>query len=145
MPHSAYRVRILDTVSRAHAELAAGLDHAQVASLQRHDELHPLVHGIGLGPVHPGTGPDVTTMVTGGCYPCARTTLSPMCPGWTQAPRARHVCMAPARGQRVEATRDAGLGPGRHARRDRLEDCIAKALVFAGFVKERVPHRVARA
>ena len=37
----------------ADPELAARLDHRQVASLHRDSELHPLVPRVGLGPGHP--------------------------------------------------------------------------------------------
>lgn len=80
----------------ADPELAARIDHRQVASLHRDFELHPLVARVGLGPRHPWNGPAATRVVTCECYPCARTRVSPMYPGRTgpcpptlTAPRSR--------------------------------------------------------
>jgi hypothetical protein len=59
-------------------ELAARIDHRQVASLHRHDELHPLVHRVGwvqgirgLDPRRPEWSPAGATHVPGnGRHPC---------------------------------------------------------------------------
>jgi hypothetical protein len=81
----------------ADPELEARLDHRQVASLHRHDELHPLVHRVGLGPGHPWNGPAAAGVVTCECYPCARTRVSPMYPGRTLTSPASFDCHPCAR------------------------------------------------